>query len=491
MELSDKLSAILDHLPFLYSEYVLVATMLLILVFDLIWPERSVALKIIFLGGLVAELVVLSMHFDMRELLFNEMILVTNAAQLWKMLFAVAAMAVALMNIGITAVKKEAEQYMLILGTLLGAGFLVMSVNMLMVYFSIEVLSLCSYLLVMWSFDKMSSEAGLKYLLFGAASSAVMLYGISLFYVETGTLSLMDSTFTSALFDAHPAMIITASVLLLAGLLFKLAAAPLHIWAPDVYTAAPTPIVAYFSIVPKLAGLAVLMQVVLVLNLFGQSPIAWPALVSIIAMLSMLFGNFSALWQSNVKRLMAYSSIAQTGFLLVGIAALSELSYSAIYFYAIVYAIANMAIFAIIHHFEVRHQFVELKDYAGVMKTHPLMTVLLLICMVSLTGLPPTAGFTGKLLLFSSVWDRYSFAQNDWLLYLLIFGLLNTVIALFYYLKLPFFMIFRKADTHVSGSGNISIFQNFLLLILVVVLLLLFFRPDWLMGMINSISFTL
>ncbi len=490
--LSLKLELILQYFQMVLPELLLVGLLIILVLVDLIAKGQRRALFVIAFIGILAELyLVTHQYFDTIKPIsgFFNFLLLDSYAAFWKMLLALATLIVILITTINKEQKKIAEFLTLIIAILIGANFLVMSSNFLMIFLSVEIISIASYIITTFAFNKNSAEAGLKYLLFGAAASAVMLYGMSLLYAQTLTLEYPSQQFLDALLEAESLPVLVSFILVLAGLFFKIAAFPFHIWAPDVYTSAPTSVVAYFSIVPKLAAFAVLTKVILVFNLFGQGPINWITFLSVTAMITLTVGNFSALWQSNVKRMLAYSSIAHTGFLLAGFAAFSETSLQYVLFYASVYLIMNLGAFLIVQYFEVKHNITKTEEYKGLINTYPFLSVVLLVFMISLTGLPPTGGFTAKYLIFSSIWDSYNTSNNSWLLYLLIFGLVNTVISLFYYLKIPFYLIFRTNDSNLTTAKNTLSIENFLGGLLVLAILIIFFKPDWLMGMINSVSF--
>jgi NADH-quinone oxidoreductase subunit N len=490
--LLQNLTSIQEDLPLVLPELVLVILLLSVVLVDLIFKDKPKIIALIVAVGLLLELyLVTQQYLDIQKPIsgFSNLILVDGLAAFWKMIFSVATLLTLAISTRRINKERTAEYHALIISILIGANLLAMSSNFLMVFLSIELISIPSYIIASFAFDKSSAEASLKYLLFGAVASATMLYGMSLLYAQTLTLDFTNQQFIDALLKAESLPFIVGAVLVLAGILFKIAAVPFHIWSPDVYTTAPTSVVAFFSVVPKLAGLSILIKVVLVLNLFGQSPVNWITILSIIAMVSMLIGNFSALWQNNVKRMLAYSSIAQAGFLIAGLAAFSESALNNVIFYSTVYMLMNMAAFLIVQYFEKKINIVEVKDYSGLINEFPLLSIMLVIIFLSLTGLPPTAGFTAKFLIFSSVWESYNNIDNQWLLYLVLFGLINTAISLFYYLKIPFYMIFRPSSRERIIVKNKLGFENYLGGILVVAILILFFKPDWLMGLINNISF--
>jgi NADH-quinone oxidoreductase subunit N len=394
------------------------------------------------------------------------------------------------------------EYFSLILAVVWGGHLLVMSTNLLMAFISLEIISISSYVLAGFMFDKKSTEGSLKYFLFGSTASAVMLYGFSLLYGFTGTLDFTSEAFFKGV-SAHPTpLFFIAGIMALAGFLYKIAAAPMHPWSPDVYDAAPMPVVAFFSVVPKLAGIGILTRFILTLNLFGHSPYDWQSILSVVALLTMTVGNFSALVQKSPKRLMAYSSIAQSGFLLVGIVAFLPQGVEFMLFYATVYLFMNFLVFLYLQYFE-SQGFTTIASYqkAGFKYLWP--AVFLLVGLIALTGLPPTAGFTAKLFVFSALWESYQLSGKVILLWLLVIGLLNTVVSLFYYLRIPYFALIKSGESATktnfiseSSPSPTTVPSDFLMgnllgLILVIVLLLIFFIPGLLMGWINKINFVL
>jgi NADH-quinone oxidoreductase subunit N len=383
--------------------------------------------------------------------------------------------------------RYHAEFVALLLAVILGAHLLVMSINLVMVFLSLELISISSYVLTGFSFKKESAEGSLKYFLFGAVSSAVMLYGFSLLYGLTGTMDFSSETFLQEILDHQSYLLLIAGIFSLAGFLFKISATPMHPWAPDVYEASPMPVVAFFSVVPKLAGLAILTRFVLALSAFGQSNFSWQFIISLIAIVTITVGNFAALKQKNPKRMMAYSSIAQSGFLLVGLAAFHVEGMHVMLFYGTVYMIANYLIFIYLQFFEEQQIFL-IDEYSGTGRKWPLSHAMLLIGFISLTGLPPTAGFMAKLFIFSTLWESYQGSGQSFLLWLLVIGLLNTVVSLFYYLRIPALAYLKPGN---SGTSNYLTFKNFFGAILVLLILFLFFQPNMLMGWINKINFVL
>jgi NADH-quinone oxidoreductase subunit N len=388
----------------------------------------------------------------------------------------------------ISSEKFNSEFYALLISAVLGAHLLVMSTNLIMIFISLELVSISAYVLAGYSFTSKGAEGSLKYFLFGSAASAIMLYGFSILFGITGTLDFASIDFTGKLIENQSLLVVVAGIMAFAGFLYKIAAAPMHIWSPDVYEGSPMSVVAFLSVVPKLAGIVVLSKFAVAITLFGQSRFDWQVTLGIIAMLTIGIGNLSALWQTNPKRMMAYSSIAQSGFLLIGIVCFTEQGMHALLFYSAVYVITNFSVLLLLQAFETRG-IESIPSFRGVGKTFLFANIVMLVGLVSLSGIPPTGGFTSKLFVFATLWSSYEQTGKEILLWLLIFGLLNTVISLFYYLKIPYYA-FLKTPVSQPQRKNTP-FENFLAFILVAGVVFLFIRPDLLMGWLNTINFVL
>lgn len=421
--------------------------------------------------------------------LFSKMLFLDAKAIFFKGLILLAALAT-LAHAWLSRRSLPMEFYPLFIALVVGLCLLTMSVNLLMIYLAIETVSIISYILTAIQKDRKGTEAGLKYLLFGATSSAVMLYGMSLLYGMTGTLNIASPEFTRGIAQMDQAVALISLALTLSGFLFKLSASPFHIWTPDVYEAAPSPIVAFFSTAPKIATFLLLLRFYFVI------PLSMQTLTAGIAMATITFGNFSALWQNNAKRMLAYSTIAHSGMMLIALVILSELGVKSIVFYLVVYLFTNLAAFYLVDLLE-RSQLEEtwnpietkllknIQDFSGLGKVYPYIGLLLLIVMISLAGLPPTAGFFAKFTIFSALWESYQQSGSQFLLVLFVFGLLNTAISLYFYLKIPFYM-FMKSTKNIEENTYVELTtqQYLFATILVVPLLLLFFKADWLMELI-------
>ena len=492
-ELSQQLTETGKDLWALLPEISITATLIFLILFDLAFKKnKSLGLASIAFVGLAFTfaLLVQQWHaFPEPVSLMGELLNLNRLAILLKSAFVIGLAVALIIALQARSLEKDffatSEVMVMLFGLLLGTMFMTMSGNLLLIYLSIELVSICSYVLTGITKGKKKSEAAIKYLIYGAVASAIMLYGMSWLYGFTGTLNITSPVFISGL-EAIPGLPLSiATLMVLGGFIFKLGAFPLHIWSPDVYEAAPTPVVAVFSVLPKLAALSIIFRFASTLNV---SAIDWQLWLGIISIASMTVGNFSALWQKDVKRMLAYSSIAHAGFLLVGIITFTSSGGQAMLFYAMIYLIMNLAAFFLIAVFEKYTGSSAFDQWKGLGQNFPFLSVLILIVMISLTGLPPTAGFSAKLFIFTALWESYSSGGQSILLWVFIFGLLNTVIALFYYLKLPYLLFFkRQANLTPLSSKPVSAWVWGTLL--VIPLLLLFFRSDWFVGFVNSINF--
>ncbi len=330
------------------------------------------------------------------------------------------------------------EYYVLILFCTVGAMVMASGTDMMTIFVGLEVLSLSLYVLAGFFRGQLrSNEAGLKYFLLGAFSTGFLLYGMALIYGVTGTTNLVEINqvlSSGPAISANP-MALVGMLLLATGFLFKIAIAPFHMWAPDVYQGAPTPITAFMSAGPKAAAFAALMRIFLVS--LGSLQGTWEGALWVLAVLTMVTGNFIALNQRDIKRMLAYSSIAHAGYALVGLVAANEIGISGVLYYMLAYTFMNIGAFAVLVLAGKKgEENLTLDGFAGFGYKRPLLGVLLSICLFSLMGVPPTAGFTGKFYIFAGALD----AGYVWLA---ILGVLNSAVSLYYYLRVMVFMYFK------------------------------------------------
>jgi NADH-quinone oxidoreductase subunit N len=339
--------------------------------------------------------------------------------------------------------RYQGEFYALIVFATLGAMFLVSANELITLYVALELTSICQIILAGFlKDDARSAEAGLKYLLVGALSSAVLLYGLAIVYGATGVTGLVDIGRALASGSA-PRIAFVGIALLVAGFGFKMVVVPFQMYVPDVYEGAPTPVVAYLSVASKIAAFAAVLRV------FGTALLPlqqfWPALFAILAALTMTAGNIAALRQTNIKRLMGYSSIGQAGYALCGLAAASQSTTAGMLFFLVAYALTNLGVFIAIVHFSSVLGTDDLSGYAGLARRSPLVAAGLTIGLLSLVGLPLTVGFWSKVYLFLSVY-------NVGLAWLVVVGLLNSALAAYYYLKIVHAMYLRPPTSTVRAG---------------------------------------
>ncbi|MDR7521875.1 MAG: NADH-quinone oxidoreductase subunit N [Armatimonadota bacterium] len=320
--------------------------------------------------------------------------------------------------------RFEGELYILLTFTALGLTLMAASADLILLALSIEFVSLCSYVMAgYFKADARSNEAGIKYFLFGAGSSAVMLYGFSILYGLTGQTNLY--AIADALRTAPQPALILAVALSLAGFGFKISMVPFHQWAPDVYEGAPTPVAAYLSVAAKAAGYAALVRFLVVA--IAPSAVDWVTLVAGLSAITMTLGNLLALPQRNIKRMLAYSSISHAGFLLMGVAAYrGDFGAPGLLIYILAYTFTNLGAFFVAVAVGQRLGSDDIPDYAGLMQRAPALAVMMALFMLSLTGIPPTAGFFGKFYIFGAA------VASD-LLWLAVVGVANSVVSLYYY----------------------------------------------------------
>jgi NADH-quinone oxidoreductase subunit N len=320
------------------------------------------------------------------------------------------------------------ELYALLIFAALGMALVAAGENWVIFFLGLELLSLCLYVLIaIRKGEPQGNEAALKYFIMGAVASAFLTFGIGLLYAMTGTLKIMGSLALAQTHPGHLAVILLALALILAGLGFKVSLVPFHLWTPDVYQGSPAPITAFLSTGSKVAIFAALLR----FCLLAAPPVwnyAWPFFWAL-AVLTMAVGNLTALYQTKAKRLLAYSSIAQMGYLLMTLVAVKEGGLPAVMFYLAVYAVMDLGAFGIIGTFSGGGaDLEELTDYQGLGYTHPWRAGILATCLLSLTGLPPTAGFIGKLVLFRAVLQAH-------FVILAVLGMLTVIVSVYYYIN--------------------------------------------------------
>jgi NADH-quinone oxidoreductase subunit N len=465
-DIPNQLSDVLGSIPYFKPELYLTALFILVLLTDLFFGKTSAWLcRTIALIGMVLILV---MDYDQKFLLlkgsgaqylFGNMLLLHGPAIKFKIVIDVLTFILLLYftwDNKLKAHKKGlSDLYTIVIGSVLGLHLMIMAVNLLAVFLAIEMVSLASYLLVAYKSERMfSTEAGLKYVLFGAASSAVMLYGMSMIYAFTGSLNLgVGSQTIVQLAQVHPLSVSFAIVFILVGIGFKLSFVPAHFWVPDVYEGAATPVTAYLSALPKIAAFALLVNFVTPFVFYKDwHGFDFRLVLAIIGIITMIAGNFTAVLQNNVKRMLAYSGIGHTGFALMALVTFTPEGLSALIYYLLVYGLGIIAALALANYFENAEGITDVRDYKGLGFKYPLASVCFVAVLISLTGIPVSAGFTGKVFVFSATYSVYQHTKDPWLLAMLATGALTTVVALFYYIKIPLNLFLKRTELLLSEN---------------------------------------
>jgi NADH-quinone oxidoreductase subunit N len=474
-----------SSLQLIKPEIAISILLVVIVLFDLIFDKRKNLLPFISIIGLLITAYFVSQQFGMDTFAFKTgklgkgLVAVDSFAAFFKMIVVLSSLFVILFSVTskeiISSEDRQGEYYTLIMGMILGMFLISSAADLILIYLSIELLSLCSYILAGFlKTVKRSSEASLKYVIYGSASSGIMLFGISILYGLTGTTNLYEMNTLLQSANVMGFTFIFAGVMVLGGIGFKISIAPFHFWTPDVYEGAPIAITAYLSVASKAAAFALLIRFIKVT--FFQSTSAdgswillniidWQRLLIALAILTMTLGNFAALWQENIKRMLAYSSIAHAGYLLLAVAIFSNDGVIAVLLYFAIYLFMNLGAFFVVMLIANKIGSEELDDYKGMGSATGFLGVALSIFLLSLAGLPPTAGFIGKLYIFIAL-------INADMIIVAFITLLNTVVAYYYYVRVLKNLYLVKTET---SRENIKYsFGNAVVLLLLLVPVLVF-----------------
>jgi NADH-quinone oxidoreductase subunit N len=448
----------LRSIDWVRPEFALTIGTVALFVIDLFWkhsPARVALLTVAALGVLGITGAFLWIQPTTAQPLFNGMIANDAFAVFFKWLF----LGAAVLTIVIAAQGKEfpaariGEFYALLVAIVLGMFLMASATDLLMMYLGIELVSMVSYVLAGYrKNDRRAAEGSLKYVIFGGVASGVMLFGMSYLYGLLGTTDVLK--FGAALqalqttglpLAATRLALVMALVFVAAGIGYKVAAVPWHMWCPDVYEGAPTPFTAFLSVGPKAAGFALALRFFTagfagpfdgagIAQTLGQIP--WPAVIGVISAVTMTLGNFAALNQTNLKRLLAYSSIAHAGYTLMGVATVSATGIQSVMIYMLIYLVMNVGAFLVVIHVAEATGSESILDYKGLAKRQPVAAIAFAIFLFSLTGLPPFAGFVGKWYLFYAVFQRIQMDGGGWYAVLALIGALNTAVSLYYYVRI-------------------------------------------------------
>ncbi len=472
-------------LSYFCPEIILSATILLIIVLDLIAQSRRWPAALALVGCLCSLIVSFDLYSAQPGLLFHRMIVLDNFSIFFKIFFLAATILCILMSIGSKEIDRvyEGEYYALLLTCTLGMFFMASSSNLLMAYLSLEMVSLGSYVLTGFlPHSRRSSEAALKYLIYGGVASGTMIYGMSWIFGMTGSMDYAAIQLALSQEGVSKAALFIAFIFILAGFGYKIVFFPFHMWSPDVYQGAPTPFTAYLSVASNTAGLAIMIRfffpgmskLMASGDWVSTAGVEWPQVLLALSMLSMTIGNLCALNQRNVKRMLAYSGIAHAGYMMMGLAILTNEGLAAILFYAIVYMIMNVGAFLVVGMIANVTGDEDIEDYRGLAwRGATVPAICLAIFLFSLTGVPPFAGFIGKFFLFSAV-----VKQGGAFAVLAIVAALNSVVSLYYYAKIVKIMFL---DTPTAEDKQITLAANNFTLLLpltfLTVLFGLYFAP--------------
>ncbi|MFQ5683255.1 MAG: NADH-quinone oxidoreductase subunit N [Candidatus Binatia bacterium] len=441
MELSN-----LESLRFFYPEIILTGTIITLALLDLVVTDKKYLGLLALGGGVFSLFTTLQLYGTSEGWLFSRMIILDNFSLFFKVIFLVAVLLVIWMSLSSHEIRQvhQGEYYTILLTSALGMFFMASSSNLLMAYLSLEMASLTSYILTgFMPRNRRSSEAALKYLIYGAVASGSMIYGMSWIYGMTGSLDYTRINEVLLQGEANRLGLFMAFVFILAGFGYKIVFVPFHMWSPDVYQGAPTPITAFLSVGSNAAGVAILIRfffpAVSHLSEGGTwlflSGVQWPQLLLMVSMVTMTLGNLSALNQQNVKRLLAYSGIAHAGYILMGLVVLNNNGLKAMLFYIVVYLIMNLGAFLVVMIVANATGSEDIESYRGLAwRGAAIPAACMAIFLFSLAGLPPLAGFIGKFYLFAAVIEA---AVSQSAFYLLaVVGVINSLISVYYYARI-------------------------------------------------------
>jgi proton-translocating NADH-quinone oxidoreductase chain N len=460
-----------ETLQLISPELILLATGLVVLCVDFIWRDdapsggkKTLWVPALALVGLGAALVASILLWGTPKTIVLNMMAVDPFALFFKIIATVTVMLVVLAAVPYLQGRTpyRGEFYSLLVFAALAICLATSGIDLILIYLGMEFLSITSYVLAGYlRDDKKSNEAGVKYFLYGAVASAVMLYGMSLLFGATGTTNLTGiAQGLRTGVESVQWLAVASIVLLLAGFGFKIVLAPFHQWAPDTYEGAPTPITAFLSVGSKAAGFAILIRVFLTALPAYRWDIGWGLgwmnFLMALSIVSMILGNVIALRQTNIKRMLAYSSVGQAGFILIGVICLpltvesAFLGINGTLFYLFAYLFTNLAAFATVIALETSTGSVEIADYRGLVKRAPVMAGVMLVALLSLAGVPGTGGFLGKFFVFGAAIQM----NIPLTLTLAIVGVLASVVAAFYYLNVVRYMFFEPAE---EGAGPLTV----------------------------------
>ena len=470
----------MSNLELVFPEIFLSLSIMLLLIIGVFKKNSSNLIQnISLIVLLVTAVITFNETLDIEETsLFNNSVVIDYLSSFMKIITLLAAFLVLIISSNYLRTLKifKIEYPILILSSVLGMMIMISSNDLIVFYMGLELQSLALYVLATFNRDELkSSEAGLKYFVLSALSSGLLLYGCSLIYGFTGSTNF---NIIANQLNSNEYALTFGIVFILVGLAFKISAVPFHMWAPDVYEGSPTSVTLFFTMVPKIAALTVFIRFLYVpfLNLIDQ----WQMIIIFLSIASMLFGAIAAIGQTNLKRLVAYSSIGHVGYALAGLSTGSNEGIQSSVIYITIYILMNLGLFSCLLMMKRNNEYYEdIEDLSGLSKNHPLLSLSLLIILFSLAGIPPLAGFFAKFYIFKSVLEQSMY-------FLAIVGLLSTVVAAFYYLRIIKVMYFDKEKEKFDTDH--SLWLKFSLTASTLLILIYFIFPSQLIEVVSRIS---
>ena len=468
------------NLEFVFPEIFLSLSIMFLLILGVFKKNSSKLVQnISLIVLLITSVITFNETLGIEEtLLFNSSVIIDYLSSFMKIITLLAAFLVLVISSNYLKTFQifKIEYPILILSSVLGMMIMISSNDLIVFYMGLELQSLALYVLATFNRDQLkSSEAGLKYFVLSALSSGLLLYGCSLIYGFTGSTNF---NIIANQLNSNEYAITFGIVFILVGLAFKISAVPFHMWAPDVYEGSPTSVTLFFTMVPKIAALTVFIRFLYVsfLNLIDQ----WQTIIIFLSIASMIFGAIAAIGQTNLKRLIAYSSIGHVGYILAGLATGSNDGIQNSVIYITIYILMNLGLFSCLLMMKRNNKYFEnIEDLSGLSKNHPLLSLSLLLILFSLAGIPPLAGFFAKFYIFKSVLEQSMY-------FLAIVGLLSTVVAAFYYLRIIKIMYFDKEKEKYDTDH--SLWLKFSLIFSTTLILFYFIFPSQLIDVVSRIN---
>ena len=479
---------LINSLILFFPELLIVITVVLAIIFDLI-PSSRWYVKYLSLLGLSLSIIYvvnsfsLSIKYDLASVaIFQNMLKIGAFSDFFKIIILFTTIAVLVISRYNSEIDKEyqSEYYVLILSMCLGMMLLTSSTNFIMIYLSMELIGIPSYILAgMNKKDSLSNEASLKYIIYGSFASGVMLFGFSWLYGLTGTANLESLNIAAEAISSSA--IYVSFIFVLVGMGYKISMVPFHYWTPDVYEGSPTPITAFFSVAPKVAGIALIIRFIHSAFSFDvelASSFNWSIIIALLSAVTMTVGNFLAIKQTNIKRMLAYSSISHIGFIMMSLCVINDLA--SILLYIFIYTFMNLGAFFIVVFAEDKYGFKEFSDWDGFGYKNSMLAAMMTLNMIALTGLPPTSGFIAKFYIFSDLIASKSFY------WLAIIGAINAVVSLYYYFKLLKHMYLNEPTNNIEMKSSFNL--NFIVVLLSIQSLGFYFYWNPLIEIIKKIG---